>query len=73
MPIWAWIIIALIFLLVACFFFCFMIAVGDYNKRCEEDEYKKRMDYERRVREQQRKKEEQNWIPEQKRDDSTWF
>lgn len=73
MPIWAWIIIALICLIITLLLYFLIAAVGDYNKRCEEEEYRKQMDYERRVREQQRKKEEQNWIPEQKRDDSTWF
>ena len=73
METWVWIVIALICLCVLALLYGLIVSGGDYNRRCEEAEFRKQIDYERRVREQQRKKEEQNWIPEQKRDDSTWF
>lgn len=70
---WGWLLIGLVVLIVFLFVYMLMAASGDYDRRCEEAEFRRQQDYERRKWEQQKKMDEQNYIPEQKRDDSSWF
>lgn len=65
--------LVLLLLFFLLFLYGLIAASGDYNKRCEDEEYRKRLDYERRKQEQRERMEQQNRIPEQKRDDSSWF
>lgn len=73
MPMWAVLLILMVGIIIVFLLYCLMVAAGDYNRRCEDEDNRKQADYERRVREQREKMIEQNHVPEQKRDDSTWF